>query len=211
MNHKPAYSYLLAAILVSISSLALSQDLSNAPENSVAVPTKEDVEAAGLSGTHWETCAFRYSRTQIGQPDLFIYEKATLDFTGPTTAKMVNHYYARDKECKEVLGEFEAIDLSGGHIDILSPTELDPLTLHLGATHTAGTYELDMIWAYHPQLNSYHMVKITGESFEISDRCYNQEYIDEGLCQTIDGNSPDNRATTFGMFGDDRNIFVKVR
>ena len=170
--------------------------------------------ALSLEGSRWEQCDFRFSHTESDNPsaNVSIYVKKVLEFKTPTTGQVVAQYFATDRLCSQQVSVEEVIELTKGEVDELRPIETDELTFKIGGQSSdSNTIDLDMIFPYQTQYNGFYLAKLTPTTIEIADRCFDQDYVAEGLCQAVDGNSPDNRAKTFGMFGDeDRNIFIRV-
>jgi hypothetical protein len=186
-------------------------DTSKDDKDSPADQAQSRVLELGLQGTHWEQCAFRFKHTSTGEADIVIYQKFALDFVSSSQGKVVAQYFTKDKDCKEKISAEEAKALSSGEVDEVGPQDADDMTLIISATPNTDLFNVDSIFPKMPEYNSYYVAKISADTIEIADRCFG-DYVTDGVCKKEDGDRPDNRATAFGLFGDDdRNIFTKVK
>jgi hypothetical protein len=147
-----------------------------------------------LAGTNWQECHFAHGHTdrKTGQ-EVKVYMRSITSFAVDGKYKNRVEGYALDPSCSTPVdfGQVVTYDPEATPIGDLAvgTYEVTPLS-----SSTSDVYALDLHLSKPEGVEFYTSIKLTGETLLISDRCQNDAYIKEGLCEKIDGFTREERA-----------------
>ncbi len=144
-----------------------------------------------LSNTTWSDCNFDLSKKDA-EGETVVYSQTSLHFRPDGSFLMTRDHYASDSECKKIMANADVAKLTD--------EEPAPKTYFTGTYQAkalssgTGLYAFDLHLSSGETPNLYLTLLIQGETLKVSARCFNEDYIKEGLCKKVDGLSPETRA-----------------
>jgi hypothetical protein len=147
-----------------------------------------------LAGSVWENCSFIYAeRDSQTDKETNIYIKSRDTFFADGAYSHWIEGYASDSRCQTFLQFSDVIKF----LESATPPGEAMTGYYVipnEAISSQGVYPYDLHVRSPMQVDFYTSIKLDGDTLLISDRCQNEDYIREGLCQKIDGFRPEERA-----------------